>query len=272
MDITESTIQAGGHKIHYRTAGTGSKVIVLMHGIPTNSFLWVHVIPKLAENYKVIATDMVGFGKSSRASREELTLPKQAEHLIALLDALGVKKATVIGHDLGGGVAQIMAVHHKERVESFMVVDGVAFSNWPLPNVIALRYPTAPEFQPSLFFIEKMMREGTFHQQSLTTQLLAAMLEPFNNVGGPAALQEAAMALNHHQTEDLVPALAEIRLPATFLYGQYDRLLPAYWGEKLHQTVPDSTFKVLPECGHFCMIDNPSLVSEEIMEHMEKIG
>lgn len=270
MEVVEKEVKAGGHKLFYRTAGTGNQTIVLLHGIPTNSFLWMSILPELAENFTVIAPDMLGFGKSGRATREELTLPKQAEHLVALLDALDIDSAHIVGHDLGGGVAQIMAVHHPERVNSFVVLDGVAFNNWPLAKVVALRYPTALEFESPAFFIERMFREGLFHQEILAPELLNPFLTPFNHVKGLLELQEASFALDHHQTEDLVPALEQVKLPATFLYGQYDRLLPAYWGHLLKETVPGSTFKVLPECGHFSMLDNPLLVAGEIADHLKR--
>lgn len=272
MEIQQKVVQAGKYNMFYRSAGTGSQVILLLHGIPTNSFLWVHVIPQLAQNYTVIAPDLVGYGGSDRSTNEELTLPMQANHLISLLDTLGIQSVHVVGHDLGGGIAQILATNFPDRIDSFVVVDGVAFSNWPLPKVVALRYPTAPEFEPSLYFIEKMLREGLFHQESLTPELLNAFLQPFNHPNGPKELVEAALALNHHQTEDLVPKLQTTNKPATFLYGQYDRYLPAYWGLRLKETVPNSTFNLLPECSHYSMLDNPLLVSQEIMNHMTRIS
>lgn len=270
MEVLSKEVKIGAHKLFYRTAGSGEKTIVLLHGIPTNSYLWTSVIPELAEEFTVIAPDMLGFGQSGRATRKNLTLPKQAEHILALLDALNIQSVHIVGHDLGGGVAQILAVNHPKRVSSFIVLDGVAFNNWPLAKVIALRYPTAREFESPSFFIERMLREGLFHQEILAPELLQPFLSPFNHKKGLLELQEASFALDHHQTEDLVPELEKLQIPATFLYGQYDRLLPAYWGFRLKETVPNSTFKVLPECGHFSMLDNPLLVAEEIAAHLKR--
>ncbi|TWT14613.1 alpha/beta fold hydrolase [Planomicrobium sp. CPCC 101079] len=270
MHTERKEIRIGESKFFYRTAGTATETVILLHGIPTNSFIWVHVIPQLAQHYTVIAPDMLGFGQSDRATREKLTLPMQAEYIIKIMEKLGIQAAHIIGHDLGGGVAQILAVNHPEKITSFMVIDGVAFNNWPLPKVVALRYPTSLEFQSPVLFIEKMFSGGLFHLELLTPELLEPFLSPFNHPKGMLELLEASFALDHHQTEDLVPQLAQIQLPATFLYGQYDRYLPAYWGLRLQEAVPNSSFKVLPECSHFSMIDNPLLVSQEILAHLEK--
>lgn len=271
MNIAQNEVQIGPYTMFYRTAGSGDQTLLLLHGIPTNSMLWINVIPLLAQKYTVIVPDMIGYGRSSRADIEELTLPKQANHIISLLNVLGIQRVHVVGHDLGGGVAQNLAVYNPERITSFVIIDGVAFSNWPLPKVIALRYPTAPEFEPSLMFIERMIREGLFHQELLTPEILEAFLLPYNHPNGAKELQAAALALDHRQTEELVPYLQEIKIPATFLYGQYDRYLPAYWGLRLQQLVPNSNFKVLNECSHYSMIDKPLLVSQEIISHVTSV-
>ncbi|MCI4138501.1 alpha/beta hydrolase [Bacillus vallismortis] len=177
------------------------------------------VIPQLAKQYTVIAPDMLGYGLSGRAAKEELTLPMQAQYIISLLDMIGIQKVNVVGHDLGGGVAQILAVQYPDRVDSFVVIDGVVFSNWPLPKVVSLGYPTAPEFEPSPYFIERMIREGIFHQQMVTHEILQAFIAPFDHENGPRELQEASLALEHHQTEDVVPGLQGVRVPATFCMG-----------------------------------------------------
>ncbi|MZP29982.1 alpha/beta fold hydrolase [Heliobacterium undosum] len=271
MDLQEAFAPLGRHHLFYRLAGKGREALLLLHGIPTNSLLWGQTIPYLAENYLVIAPDLLGYGRSGRGPTEDLTLPQQAGYMIGLLDRLGIPRVHVVGHDLGGGIAQILAVRHPDRVASFVVADGVCFSNWPLPKVVSLRYPTAPEFEPSPAFIERMLRVGLFHQELATPELIDAFVAPYAHATGAQELQTASFALEHHQTEELVPHLANVQAPATFLWGQYDRYLPPYWGYRLNQTVPNSTFRILPECGHYSMIDNPPLFAQELLQHLQRI-
>ncbi len=108
----------GDYRLHYRQAGSAAEAIVLLHGIPTNSFLWYGVVPYLSEAYTVIVPDLLGYGSSDRAPSEQLALPKQAEHVLRLLDALGIRQAHFVGHDLGGGIVQILSVRHPERVST----------------------------------------------------------------------------------------------------------------------------------------------------------
>ncbi|TCT20943.1 pimeloyl-ACP methyl ester carboxylesterase [Melghiribacillus thermohalophilus] len=244
-------------------------VVVFIHGIPTNSHLWDQVIPYLQGKYKIIAVDMIGYGKSDRAPYTELTLPKQAEYMIQLLSQLGIEKAHFVGHDLGGGIVQIIAVHYPQHVKSLVIADGVCFSNWPLPKVVSIRWPTAFEFEPTPLFIERMLREGVYNPQVLTPKIIKYFTAPFSGPDGPQQLQQASFALDHRQTERLVPYLKNIQFPTTLLWGQHDRYLVPYWAQALHQTLPSSRLKILPKCSHYSMLDSPSLFSNELLEHLD---
>ncbi|WP_186579288.1 alpha/beta fold hydrolase [Aquibacillus kalidii] len=266
----EKKINVGNYEMNTRffNPGNCSEVVVLIHGIPTNSHLWDRVIPYLEKNYAVLAIDLVGYGKSDRGPYYDLTLPKQAEYIVHALDQFNIPAAHFAGHDLGGGIVQILAVTQPNRVKSIAIVDGVCFSNWPLPKVVSMLYPVADEFIPNPLFIERMLREGVYFPNMLTPELINVFKEPFDSPNGPAELQQAALALDHRQTENLVPYLPHIKCPATFLWGQHDRYLVPYWGKLLHETVPHSTFKLIPDASHYSMIDQPSIVAEELLKHL----
>ncbi|MBM7602355.1 pimeloyl-ACP methyl ester carboxylesterase [Metabacillus crassostreae] len=247
-----------------------SEVVVLVHGIPTNSHLWDYIIPFLSKKYAVLAVELIGYGHSDRGPYVDLTLPKQAEYITSVLDQLNIPCAHFVGHDLGGGIVQILAVTKPERIKSLVVIDGVCFSNWPLPKVVSIRYPVAEEFVPNTLFIERMLREGVYHPSMLTPELLKHFTLPFATPTGPEELQQASLALNHHQTEDLVPYLGKITCPATFLWGQHDRYLVPYWGLLLHKALPNSVFKLIPNASHYSMIDQPSIVANELLNHLAR--
>ncbi|WP_456278363.1 alpha/beta fold hydrolase [Bacillus sp. AK128] len=268
----EQRIDIGKYKMNVRffNEANSSEVVVLVHGIPTNSHLWDYVIPILKKKYAVLAVELIGYGKSDRGPYNDLTLPKQAEYIRSALDRLNIPNAHFVGHDLGGGIVQILAVTHPERVKSLVVIDGVCFANWPLPKVVSIRYPVSEEFVPSPLFIERMLREGVYYPTNLTPSLLSMFTLPFSTPTGPAELQQASFALNHHQTEDLVPYLPSIKCPSTFLWGQHDRYLVPYWGLMLHKAVPHSVFKLIPNASHYSMIDQPSIVASELIEHLDR--
>ncbi len=267
---TQTQSKTSTYQLAYQLFGAGGVPVVLIHGIPTHSHLWQSVIPYLSRNYTVVAPDLLGYGQSPAAPAEELTLPRQAAHILALLDGLGINQAHFVGHDLGGGIAQILAVRHPDRVLSITLSDSVCFSNWPVPQVVAMRWPTAPEFEPSPLVVQEMLRLGVYNQAVLTPELIQAFVQPYLGPDGPQRLQQASLALEHHQTEEVVPDLGRIAVPTTVLWGQFDRFLPAYWGWRLHQAVPHSQLQILPGCGHFCMLDNPSLFAQHVLNALQR--
>jgi pimeloyl-ACP methyl ester carboxylesterase len=268
MQWEDRFASVGDYRLHYRQAGSGAQTVVLLHGIPTNSFLWYGVVPYLSDTYTVIAPDLLGYGSSDRAPSDELALPNQAEHIVKLLDALDIRQAHFVGHDLGGGIVQILSVRHPERVLSMVAADAVCFANWPLPKVSAMRWPTAPEFEPGTALIGQMIRGGVYHPEAVTPVVLDAFTAPFATPSGPDELQRAASALDHRQTEDIAPDLPNVTVPVTLLWGQHAPYTTPYWGQRLQQTIPNSKLKILPDCGHYSMLDDPVLVSQELLEHL----
>src|SRR5438105_12618100 len=109
-----------GHRVSYRRAGWGP-VIVLIHGITGSSQTWEDVIEPLAENYTVVAPDLLGHGESAKP-RGDYSLGAYASGIRDLLAALGHDRATVVGHSLGGGIAMQMAYQFPERVDRLVLV------------------------------------------------------------------------------------------------------------------------------------------------------
>ncbi|MDP9385163.1 MAG: alpha/beta fold hydrolase [Actinomycetota bacterium] len=128
-------------RIAYTDVGRGQPV-VLLHGIPTWSFLYHEVIGLLEPRCRVLAPDLLGHGWSDRRDRFDRSLRAQAEAILAWLDALEIDRATFVGHDTGGGVALILAIEHPERVRRLVLTNVVAYDSWPIGDMIALSDPS----------------------------------------------------------------------------------------------------------------------------------
>ena len=110
-----------GDRVVYRIAGKGP-VLLLVHGMAGSSGTWRYVMPTLAERFTVLAPDLLGQGESDKP-RGEYSLGAYANTLRDLLDALGHKRATVVGQSLGGGMAMQLAYQFPERCERLVLVD-----------------------------------------------------------------------------------------------------------------------------------------------------
>src|SRR6516165_1755973 len=92
--------------------------VVLIHGIPTSSYLWRNVIPPLIQNgLEVIAIDLLGYGYSDKPIEADLGVAAQAERVAAVLRRLSWAGGTIVGHDIGGGVAQLMCANDPQAAE-----------------------------------------------------------------------------------------------------------------------------------------------------------
>ena len=109
-------VDVGGCRLNVWEAGDSGPAVLLVHGIPTNHRIWRDVVPAVAGHARVFAVDMLGYGDSPAPAGHPVDLASQAALLVGLMDALGLDRAVVVGHDLGGGVAQILAVTNGARV------------------------------------------------------------------------------------------------------------------------------------------------------------
>lgn len=130
---TRQFTQVDGHRIAYIDEGKGVPLL-LIHGIPTNGLMWREVIPVLSKRFRVIAPDLLNYGQSEMPESADVSINAQRRILFGLLDSLGVRRAHVVAHDIGGGVAQLMAVDKPERVDRLVLIDSICFDSWPIPE------------------------------------------------------------------------------------------------------------------------------------------
>ena len=156
-------------RVAWTELGAGEPVI-LLHGIPTWSFLYNEVIPLLAQHVTVIAPDFLGHGYSDRRDFFDRSLLAQTVMIIRLMDHLKIEKATIVGHDTGGGVALIMGINHPERVSRLVLTNVVAYDSWPIDDMIALGNPHWRSKPPAEVakFVASGLPDGLFNHDRLT--------------------------------------------------------------------------------------------------------
>src|SRR3954454_9795490 len=113
MTLTPHEIELHGHSVTYRRGGSGP-ALLLLHGITDSSATWEGVAPSLAEHFTLIAPDLLGHGQSA-TPRGDYSLGAHASGARDVLTALGIDRATIVGHSLGGGVAMQFAYQFPQR-------------------------------------------------------------------------------------------------------------------------------------------------------------
>ncbi len=240
--------------------------VVLLHGIPTSPALWRDVLPRL-RGVRALAFEMVGYGASIDDGRgRDLSLRAQAEHLHRWLDALDLERVVLVGHDLGGGVAQIAAVRRPERFAGLVLTNAVSDGSWPIPAVRAMRaVPRLLARTPDRVFevvLGTLMARGHDDPEVARTSL-AIHHAAYARADGAAAMARQVVDLDVRDTLEVAPAVASLRVPARVVWGVEDRFQPPIFGQRLALEL--GTRPIAIRGGrHFTPEDHPATIAAAI--------
>jgi 2-hydroxymuconate-semialdehyde hydrolase len=251
----------------YVDLGEGPAVL-LLHGFPTSSFLWRREAWLLAQRMRVIAPDLLGYGQSAMPADADLSEPAQAGYVRELLDGLRVRELAVVGHDIGGAIAQMLALDEDLDVRALALLDSACFDAWPVEAVRKLQ-ATAAE-QETVELAEAAVRRvfdlGVAHRDRLDEAALASYLQPWTRDAG--ALFRAARAMTGRGLAGRDAELAAMAAPVLIVWGEDDPFLGAELAERLGDVLPGSAVALLPGCSHFITEDAPQTVGPLIYEYM----
>ena len=270
-NLTHEFAMVEGHRIAYLDEGEGPPLI-LLHGIPTSSLLWRGVIPVLAQSRRVIAPDMLNYGRSDKPARADVSIAAQARILVGLMDALGLARVDLAAHDIGGGVAQIAAVRHPERVNRLILASAICFDSWPIPEFEPLQEDGA-EAAMSVEAFEAMMRDflpqGVAAEAGLSDTATEIMLHPWSGEAGKAALFRNFRRLNPEYTMAIAREIETLDLPTLVLWGDKDPFQKPAYAQRLTDTIPDARLEWITGAAHWIMEEQPREVAARIAAFLD---
>lgn len=266
------TLQGVAHvplKLAYTDVGQGEPV-VLLHGIPTWSFLYHEVIPLLEPHARVLAPDLLGHGYSDRRDCFDRSLRAQAVAMLEFFDQLGLDRVTLVGHDTGGGVGQILAIEHPSRIARLVLANAVAFDSWPIGDMVKLGDPAMGRLPAAevAAFVEGGIDEGLHRPERRTSEFRKGIVAPYTDEEGKLSLVRCASSLNTNHTMELVGRHREITAPTLMLWGVHDPWQPIGDAERLHRDIPGSQLALLEEASHWAQQDAPGEFAERLLEFM----
>jgi pimeloyl-ACP methyl ester carboxylesterase len=266
--------------VHYKTAGNGNEVLILLHGFGASTFTWHGVLLPLAQNYTVVAYDRTGFGYSSRPVSEEWGTKNpysplsQVEQLIALMDSLGIEEAVLVGSSAGGITAALTTVYYPERVKSLVLVAAAIFQGGP-PRWLrpALRIPQvkrlgflAMRYYYTYFFDE--IHKRAWHDPSQRTpEIRDGYAKPLKAENWDRALWEYVFA---YEPLNLGNRLNEIKIPVLIITGDDDRIVPLRGSKKIADQITHADLVIMPDTGHLPHEENPELFVSIVNTFLKK--
>lgn len=271
-DAQESTtVSVDGHdlEVAYSEAGAGNgDPVVFLHGIPTNSYLWRHAVPAVAEKHHVIAPDMIGYGNSSQFDGFDRSLRAQEVAIDGLLDALGFDTVSLVGHDLGGGVFLRYASHEPDAVDRLVLSNSVAYDSWPIQTITDLGLPeSARENSPEEIqgMLDGLFR-GTLWGDDPDEAFIEGMKAPWNSEEGVTSLVRNAIATNTSHTTEVDPS--DVTAETLLLWGLEDEFQPVQWAERLTEEIDRCELVGLEEANHWVPEDRPEAFVDHLREFL----
>jgi pimeloyl-ACP methyl ester carboxylesterase len=267
-----------GRRISYLIAGEGP-VLLLVHGIASDSEAWRTALPLLARRATVIAPDLPGHGASGKAPGD-YSLGSLASSLRDLLVKLGHERATLVGHSLGGGVAMQFSYMFPERTERLVLVSSGGLGQ----NVnLLLRAATLPGSELAIAAtigpITAVGRATVATLRRLGLRVAPDLGEVgrgfatlADSQGRAAFLDTLRSVVNFRgQRVDASDRLyLAVGMPTLLLWGERDPIIPVGHGRRAEQRMPGSRLVTFADCGHFPQIDDPHRFAATLLEFIDE--
>ena len=253
-----------GIDVHYEVVGEGEPLLLLA-GFTCDHSVWLPVVGLLSPHRRVVLMDNRGSGRSASPD-EPYTIRQMADDAAALLDHLGVSRADVAGHSMGGQIAQELALAYPERVRSLSLL-----STWLKPSgvfaaVINSLGRLAGEVGPATFAAVSGPWVFTDDFFDAIAGQAAATAEP-PPIPQAHAVRRQSRAILDNDTTDRATTL---RVPTLVLVGQDDILTPLKLSEAVARTIPTAELVILDRGGHANTVETPNEMAAALLKFLNR--
>jgi pimeloyl-ACP methyl ester carboxylesterase len=268
MGIPLQHVNLHGHDVTFRLADADRSrpALLLIHGLAGNSRTWKDVMPSLAEDFTVLAPDLLGHGESAKPEGD-YSLGAFASGLRDLLTVLDLGPVTVIGQSLGGGIAMQLAYQHPELVDRLVLIGSGGLGREVSWMLRMLTLPGAEYVMPLLF--PPFVRERgdsvgrALHERGWSMPHIDEMWRAYSSLSQAdnrhafirtlrSVIDPRGQVVN--ATDRLYLAAA---MPTMIVWGDQDAIIPIEHAYTSHEAIPGSRLEVFEGCGHFPHVEDP---------------
>ena len=266
------SIDAGGIATNYHDQGKGSPVL-LLHGSGPGVSAWANwrlVIPHLAEKFRVISPDIVGFGFTERPDDIRYDMETWLGHALDFLDAMEIEQAHVVGNSFGGSLAVALAVHAPERVARLVLMGSVGLE-FELTEGLDLTWGYTPSLDNmrrllDLFAYDRSLVNDELAQLRYEASMRPGVQESYAAMF-PAPRQEGIRKICSTEAE-----VSNIRHETLIIHGRDDRIIPVSCSENLFRYIKNSQLHIFGNCGHWTQIEHNRRFSKLVTDFLLEAG
>lgn len=244
-------VELGGLRLHLRDSGPKeAPAVIMVHGFGGSLHSWEPWAQALSDHHRVIRFDLPGCGLTAPDPTGNYTDARSMQLLLALMDRLGIARASLVGHSIGGRIAWTFAATHPERVDKLVLVAPDGFASPGFEYGRAPEVPLSAELmryvlpKPLLrMSLEPAYGHPAFLSDELTTRYHDLMLAPGSREALLARMRQTTLV-------DPVPLLHRIQAPTLLVWGEADAMIPVANAADYLKTMPHATLVSLPGVGH----------------------
>lgn len=268
-------IEVNGFNVHYRMAGSGNPLVVLLHGSFLSLRSWRLVFDELAKTTTVLAFDRPAFGFTSRplpskATGVSYTPEAQSDLVIALIKKLGFSKAVLVGNSTGGTLALLTALRYPQNVEGLVLAGAMIYSGYATSEVPAFMKPVMKSMTPLFsrlmkFLITRLydrnIRGFWYKQERLDDDVLTAFRKDLMTGDWSRAFWELFLETHHLHLERQMKTMS---LPSLVITGKHDLTVKTEESIRLAHELPCAELVIIPDCGHLPHEEQPELFIDAV--------
>jgi pimeloyl-ACP methyl ester carboxylesterase len=275
MNTAPSSSEITLHQKHY---GRGDPILCV-HGLGANIFTWRHFITPFSQNNKLILVDLRGFGSSPKPAIPHYSIEEHANDIYGIILRNDLKRLTLIGNSLGGGIALLVALKLCEqdpaRLSRLVLIDAGAYKEY-LPGYLKLMRSFFGKLivylAPSKLAAKFVLRASYYDKTKITAEQISAYAEPLASEGGRYGLLQTSRHCIPTNSDEIITKLRNITVPTLILWGRHDNVIPLKVGELLDQDLPNSKLEVFENCGHIPQEEKPEETIASISRFMNTVS
>ncbi len=269
---TSKTIEAGGMKIHYHDVGQGDPVVFLhSYGPGTTAWITFHkTLGVLAQHFRCLLLDLPNFGRTGPVIYNEPVHDLHARTALALMDALGIDQAHLVGNSQGGQAAMVFAYAYPDRIRKLVTGachiatggDRYLMANRPSEGSRATQEVHA---NPTRENVRRYLRVHLDDEALVTDDLVDYIYR--SHTGHPD--HEEARQKSVSVYYDHGPGVATVQAPTLIIWGRYDRMCSFEIGIAALNYIEDSRLVVLNHCGHWPPYEHPEEYTGQVLNFLK---
>ena len=273
----------GGAQVAYVEVGEGPQTLLLLHGLSSNLLIWRRNLDALAQDLRVIALDLPGYGQSPPAP-VPLSMPYLASLVLEVVYKLGLSQVTLGGHSMGGQIALTAALRYPQTITRLVLAAPAGFERFDPLQAAFLRRSFRPEAvqRTSPLTLRRNLQLSFYRYPAEADFILDDRLELAKSPAFGAYAQTVSESIDAMLNGPVWAQLPQLTQPVLIVFGENDPLIPNRlfkpWGrprriaEAGAARIPDSSLVMLPRCGHFVPFEQPDAFNTAVTGYLLTAG